>query len=136
MDEQLGADDAISRCAPESQPITNPHCPSKSTAALDTMLPASVTANRGALYVSTNTAVLRQLWMDYLQAGSDEHTVTTVPMFTKRVAGAARCHSLNATISLGHDLVESQAVHVIVDSGAAESGADLQQDRYRLRKCY
>ena len=128
MAEQLGADDAISRCAPESRPVTNPRCPSKSNGALDTMLPTSMEADRGAVYISTNTAVLRQLWTSYLHTSPDQDLVTTVPMFSKRATrDASRCHSLSATLALGHQLVEPQLVTMIVDSGAAESGADLQQ---------
>ena len=133
MEEQLGTDDVIGRCAAKSQPVTNPMCPSKSNEALDTMLPNSMVANRGMIYLSTNTDVLKQLAGGVIESEDDSGQLnavpkpTTVQMFSKESVGRVdRCHSLSADITLGHALTESAEVRMVVDSGAAESGADAQ----------
>ena len=127
--EQLDDNDVISRCAPQEAPVTNPMCNGKSLSPLQTMLPVDTIANRGMLYISTNTAVLEQLATahaaDTATGGTNPEVTSERLIATANNSSQTRYHSLGATLRLGHERAPDHLVKMVVDSGAAESGADL-----------
>ena len=126
MEEQLGAQDVISECAEKPEYHTNPHCPSRSLQPLTTMVPSNVEADRGSLYIHTDVSTLEMLIRDGSEGDSP---IETVALFNQRsvpLTGQKHRHqSLSATLMVGHASVKSREIDMIVDTGAAESGADF-----------
>ena len=120
LDEQANADDALSTFAPRPQPMTNPHCPGRSDAPLDSMLPVGSVAQRGMLYINTDESTLKLL----TEGEPPPDDIKTVPFFLERKVGQSRYQSLSARLVLGHEGGTDQEQDVVVDTGAAHSGID------------